>query len=589
MIEALTQPWLTQQCRIIQGVTRGVVMLGVPDADTMAPVACWPAGSSASPGLLATARAAMEQRRGIVNSNDNAAASGTDCIDTIACPLTVRNQVIGIVALEVASRPDTQQRAVMQLLKWGSVWLEMLVQQHTTATQQQLVTVLETTALCLEQQHCQAAATAVATELAQRLSCNRVSIGFLRGHRMHIRALSHTAHLGSKTNLQHTIAAAMEEAVDQDAALVFPADAESPVQVLYAHATLAREHGNGSICSIPLIDNNRPVGALTLERPAGQPFDAATVELARQIAVLAGPALELKRRDDRLLITKFGESLYGLLTRLFGPRHPGLKLATLCLVTTAGFCSMVDGKYRVTAGAMLEGRIQRTVVAPIDGFIKASNIRAGDEVRQGQLMGELDDRDLRLEHRKWTSEKAQFEREYRNAMAEHDRAQRAILGARTDQASARLELVNEQLSRMQIVAPFDGVVVSGDLSQSLGAPVERGEILFEVAPLDEYRLILRIDERDIAEISNGQQGSLRLSGVPGEVLPITIEKITPVSEAAEGSNIFRVEAVLQDNPGHLRPGMEGIGKVDIGKRKLLWIWTHRLYDWLRLQAWYWWP
>jgi RND family efflux transporter MFP subunit len=564
-------------------------MLGVPDADSLAPVACWPAGSSASDGLLATARTAMEQRRGIVNSNGDATTSGAERIDTIACPLTISNQVIGIVALEVASRPEDQQRAVMQLLRWGSTWLEMLVQQHTTATQQQLVTVLETTALCLEHRHLQAAATALATELAQRLSCNRVSIGFLRGHRMQIRALSHTARPDVKTNLQHAIAAAMEEAVDQDAMLVFPAATDSPVQVTHAHAILAREDGNGSICSIPLIDDGRPIGALTLERPANQPFDAATVELARQIAVLAGPALELKRRDDRSLLVKAGESLYGLLTRLLGPRHPGLKLTTLTVAALLGFISIVEGDYRITADAAVEGRIQRAIVAPIDGFIKTSGFRAGDEVRNGELMGELDDRDLRLEQRKWTSEKAQFEREYRNAMAEHDRAQLAILGARIDQARARLELVNEQLARMQIVAPFDGVVVSGDLSQSLGAPVERGAVLFEVAPLDEYRLILRIDEHDIPEIRHGQSGSLRLSGLPGETLPIVVEKITPVSEAGEGRNYFRVEAGLGSTAERLRPGMEGIGKVDIEKRKLLWIWTHRLYDWLQMQVWYWLP
>ena len=51
-------------------------------------------------------------------------------------------------------------------------------------------------------------------------------------------------------------------------------------------------------------------------------------------------------------------------------------------------------------------------------------------------------------------------------------------------------LTGQQLERMQIMAPFDGVVVSGDLSQSLGSPVERGDVLFEVAPLDDWRLML---------------------------------------------------------------------------------------------------
>jgi hypothetical protein len=33
--------------------------------------------------------------------------------------------------------------------------------------------------------------------------------------------------------------------------------------------------------------------------------------------------------------------------------------------------------------------------------------------------------------------------------------------------------------------------------------------------------------------------------------------------------------------------MEGIGKVDAGERKVIWIWTHHLVDWLRLWTWKW--
>ena len=41
--------------------------------------------------------------------------------------------------------------------------------------------------------------------------------------------------------------------------------------------------------------------------------------------------------------------------------------------------------------------------------------------------------------------------------------------------------------------------------------------------------------------------------------------------------------------GRLRPGMEGVGKVLVGERPLLWIWAHPLLDWLRLGWWRWLP
>ena len=62
-----------------------------------------------------------------------------------------------------------------------------------------------------------------------------------------------------------------------------------------------------------------------------------------------------------------------------------------------------------------------------------------------------------------------------------------------------------------MTAPFDGIIVSGDLSQSLGSPVERGQVLFEVAPLDGYRIVLRVDERDIPYVALGQRGELAVT------------------------------------------------------------------------------
>jgi hypothetical protein len=87
----------------------------------------------------------------------------------------------------------------------------------------------------------------------------------------------------------------------------------------------------------------------------------------------------------------------------------------------------------------------------------------------------------------------------------------------------------------------------------------------------------------------GQRGQLVLAGFPDTALLMVVEKITPVSSTDEGRNYFRVEAMLSEPSSLLRPGMEGIGKIDIEQRKLAWIWTHKLVAWARLWFWSWWP
>jgi hypothetical protein len=72
-------------------------------------------------------------------------------------------------------------------------------------------------------------------------------------------------------------------------------------------------------------------------------------------------------------------------------------------------------------------------------------------------------------------------------------------------------------------------------------------------------------------------------------MPIRIERITSVAKAEDGANFFRVEASLPESTGILRPGMEGIGKINAGRERMVWIWTHEFIDWFRLWAWSWWP
>jgi len=237
----------------------------------------------------------------------------------------------------------------------------------------------------------------------------------------------------------------------------------------------------------------------------------------------------------------------------------------------------------------VEPLVRRAVVAPFSGYVADSRVRAGDLVRGSQELCRLDDRELRLERLKWLAQHQQVLRQYQQAMALRNAAQVRILAAQVDQAAAQLELLTDQMERTRVLAPFDGVVVTGDLSQALGSPVERGQVLFEVAPLEAFRLILQVDERNVADLQAGQHGRMVLASFPGEELPLTVDKLTPVSTPREGRNYFRVEARLDKAPERLRPGLEGVAKVEIDRRRVIWIWTHELVDWLRLTLWSWWP
>lgn len=584
---AFAAAWLDLQCRLLGEVRAAVVVYGPGEGGRFAPIAYWPEGSNGGPALAAVAELALEQRRGAVRQRQSDDRGEPTRLDALAYPLIVGDAMRGVVAVEIAHTSEAQLRGAMRLLQWGCSWWHKHLADAGSAGA--LTTVLDLLATALQEDRFVAAATAICTALSTELNCDRVAIGIRKGRHAQVRALSHTANFSKKSGLIRALGTAMDEAIDQQATLTLPpAEAAIPL-ITQAHEALLEQHGTKTVCTVPLGHADGLIGALTLERDRDQPFSAAEVALCEHTALLIGPVLEDKRREDRWIGAKVWESALGFAGHLLGRGHLALKAAVLALAAAIAFFAVATGEYRVTAPAVLEGTVQRAVTAPQDGYIVEAPARAGDVVDKDQLLAALEDKDLRLEKVQWEGEREKFQREYTRALAEGDRARVRILDAQIEQADARVALLAEQLARTRLSAPFAGVVVSGDLSQSLGAPVTRGDVLFEIAPLHSYRVILKVDERDIGELAVGQRGRLALAGLPGEPLPIRVQKITPVSDVEEGRNLFRVEAELEGPSDALRPGMNGVGKIGIDERSLFWIWTHKLAYWVQLWWWSWWP
>jgi RND family efflux transporter MFP subunit len=581
--------WLEIQHAAMPGMRRGVVVLGAKERGPFAPVAFWPAGVTPSRALAESVEQAVIQRRPVARQ-PKGPVDPAKAYDLLALPIAVNDKIYGGVALEIEHRPEAELTSLLAGLEWSCTWFESFIRRHWAPPSDRLATVLETVATSVHHGRFQEAVTAVATELAGRLGCERVCIGFLRGQHAEVRGVSHSATFGKKANLIRAIEAAMDEALDQQATVAYPPPAQGPLQVTRAHAELHDQYGKAEIATVPFADGDRLLGAMTLEMPSGSPLDSKTLRLCEHAASLIGPILEVKRKDDRWLIGKAVDSYKAQLNKLLGPHNAGLKLTVGTAAFLLVFFAVANADYRVAADARLEGTVQRVVAAPMAGYIARADVRAGDTVTAGQVLASLDDRDLKLERLKWMSQRSQRQREQSEALAKLDRAQAGILAAQIDQADAQIALLDEQLARVAVTAPFDGIVVAGDLSQSLGAPVERGDVLFEVAPLDSYRVILKVDERDVGAVAEQQTGTLALTGTPEDRIGIQVDRVTPISTPEGGRNYFRVEASLVgDPPEILRPGMEGVGKVDAGRRKLIWIWTHKIVYWVRMFFWSWWP
>ncbi|AKJ30101.1 HlyD family efflux transporter periplasmic adaptor subunit [Caldimonas brevitalea] len=365
-----------------------------------------------------------------------------------------------------------------------------------------------------------------------------------------------------------------------------PAVQESSEIALRA-AVEMRELQQGPWWALPLLDNGEP-SAVLVARCDGGEWPAPAMAVLRASAGLGEPLLRHWREAGRSLPRHIVDASRGAWRKLREPGHLTWKAAAGAITLALAALLLWPVPDRVTANLVIEGRVRQLVTSPFDGFVREALVRPGDRVRQGQVLARLDERDLKLEQNKYQSERDQAAGKLRQAMAEHDAPAVALASAEVRQAEAQLALVEAKLARATLTAPMDGLVVSGDWVQQIGGPVETGKEMFEIAAADGFRVVLHVQDKDIARVRAGQLGALRLTGQPQHSYAFKVATVTATASVQDGNNGFRVEAAWDAQAPSLSPGMQGVGKITVGEANLLTVWTRSTLDWLRLKLWSWW-
>ena len=578
--------WLTIVCRSIPDVVAAFLLLEEENGHYRVGAA-WPDAKRDLAYLSPAAELALRQRRGLVHQ-----AGAAQTRAHVAYPIEIDGHLHGVVVVDLGAGEGRDHQPVLRQLHWGIGWLQTMFHRRdaeaTRVTRAQSAAALAVLDAACQHRTLQAAALAVVNEVATRLRCRRASLGIVRHGDIRLVAISHGARFARRSDIVAAIENAMEETLDQARSVAMPQPAGTRAITL-AHASLARLSGGGAVCSVELRSGGMAVAVLTAERDTGDGFDAGTVATLELIAERLAPAIEMKRRADRLLAGRAADGAADLARVVFGPRRPAAKL--IATVATAAVLTLLlwRGDFTVSGHAVVEASQLHALVAPFDGFIAAAGVRAGEAVVPGEVLAQLDDRDLRLEAVRARSALEEQRLKYGEAIGKQDRVAIRVLQAGIDEARAQAAIADDRITQAALSSTVRGTVVSGDLSQMIGSPVERGKTLFEVAPLDAWRVAVGIDERDIAAIRPGQHGRLLLAGLTGHAIPFTVRAVVPVASETDGRNSFRVEADLQDRDNLFRPGMEGVGKIRIDRRPLLEIWLRPVAAWVRMTVWTWWP
>jgi hypothetical protein len=338
--------------------------------------------------------------------------------------------------------------------------------------------------------------------------------------------------------LPRRLLALAEEALERGAPRLMPAGAaETPAERGFADAEPGR-----ALLSLPA-----PGGEMVLLL-ALSPGAAVAEGAARRLAPL--PALLAAAAR----------------ARPSPPRRPwGRVLGALAVALLLG-AAFLPRPLEVGAPVVLQPERAQIVTAPQDGILETSEVRPGDAVEGGVTpLARLATRDLELELAAARARAANDRREAAVARAAGQPAQEQIALLAARRAEAQLALIEHRIAQADIRAPADGLLVSGDLRRSVGQPVTRGQVLFEIALDGPLRAEILVLDREGAAVAAGQTVRFSLAAEPGRVREATIERVRPMAEFVQGRNVFRAVARLDAPDPALRPGMEGWARIETGR------------------------
>lgn len=539
------------------------------------------------PDLSEALDEAFVQRSGIVRDRTDGVAGVI-----LAYPIRgAHGEPSGAAALLVPAVSQEDMHLAMRQLQWGIGQLESRLsrwsRQDTDADEAAQWVVMRLAGV-LDTDSYKAAARALCTEVAEATGAERVSFGHLVGKRSRVVAISHTAQFGRRMALVRSLEGAMDEALDRREAIAVPDLADGRNIAAPMHEALRESQGLAGLLTMPLERGDSAIGALTLEFEDADRFAASDLARLDALAALAAPVMIDKRANDRWLVSRAGQSALRAGYALVGPGHGAAKLATLAGIAIVLLFSLWKAPHDIRANATVQGRELRAVAAQFDGFLGTAEARAGDLVVQGQVLARLEDRDLQLERLRWQAEFDRYAIEFETALTNRDRAEMRIAESLRDQAEAQLALVEGRIARSVLRAPFDALIVSGDLSQRLGSAVSRGEVLFELAPQDAFRLRLEVPEHRIADVDPEGTGAFVAGAFTESEFGISVSRVSATAEIAQSQNIFVVEATIEDGPAEiLRPGLAGAARLEGPPRHVIWIWTRPMIQRMQLALWRW--
>jgi hypothetical protein len=416
------------------------------------------------------------------------------------------------------------------------------------------------------------------SQLKQFMQADRVALGLSRRNRsgLSLVQLSDGDDVNRRGEFTRLLELCFEESMDFGEPVIWSDDNDKTDRGLFGgHKRFSEFVEAKSMLSVPLVgtDHER-TGVVTLWWRDGMPNSQIRNSMGAAAEPLAN-AIEARERFK-------GSAYHKLLFKRHRNRTKILMFLLMIAVTGAMFYPIT---HRITGDVLIEPIGQRIISTPFDAILDEVFVETGDLVVKGDKLAEFDGRELKWQLSSLEAEAASAKKTKDLKLAERDAQGAQVARLDMERIDLQGELLRHYIANLEVRSPISGIIISGDLEQRRGSLISKGQSIFEIAPLDEVEAEIRISALDFKHIGPDLPAEISLEALPGEIWPVTLERIQPRAMVLDSKSVFIGRESIDNADKRLRPGMRGTVSITGEKRHLGWILFHRAYDkvalWLR--------
>jgi len=220
---------------------------------------------------------------------------------------------------------------------------------------------------------------------------------------------------------------------------------------------------------------------------------------------------------------------------------------------------------------------EATLYAKVPGYLRTITVDKGDQVKEGQLLAEIEVPEMLADRVKYEAEVEVAATDYQRVTEAQKKAPDLVTPQMVDAAKGKYRVAKANLERLEtllryakITAPFSGVVTrrlvdpGAFIPSATSSSAAQNAAVLTLMDSSSVRVQVAVPEPEVPFIKNGLPIQVTVGELPGRVFHAKVTRFSPALDEATKTMLTEIEIPNPD--GELLPGMFASVKIDLQRK-----------------------